>query len=101
HLKRTIKDSDMVARYAGDEFVIFLNNIREKSIVDLMAEKILKAVSVPFDAGGGIEIATSFSLGISLYPDDGKTIEELEHSADLAMYHAKKQQGNAYCYAGA
>jgi len=98
-LKRVVKDSDMVARYAGDEFVIFLNNIREKSLVDFMAGKILKAVSVPLNIDGN-EISSTFSLGISLYPDNGKTIEELEHSADLAMYHAKNTAGNTYSYAG-
>lgn len=98
-LRRVIKDSDMVARYAGDEFVIFLNNLREKSLIDLMAEKILKAVSTPVNIDGN-ELSSTFSLGISLYPDHGKSIEELEQSADLAMYHAKNKTGNSYCYAG-
>jgi len=98
-LKKIIKDSDMVARYAGDEFVVFLNNMRDKSIISMMAEKILKSISEPFIAEGA-EIHPSFSLGISVYPENGTRLADLEHSADLAMYHAKKRQGNIYCYAG-
>jgi len=98
HLKKIIKDSDMIARYAGDEFVIFLNNIREKSIINLMAEKILKVASTPFITEK-CQINSTFSLGISIFPENGKNIAELEHSADVAMYHAKRKQGNVYCYA--
>lgn len=98
NLRKIIKDSDMIARYAGDEFVVFMNNIRGKTIISHMAEKILREASRPF-VRGSINIHSTFSLGISIYPNDGGNISQLEHSADLAMYHAKNQKGNVYCFA--
>ncbi|MDX1902449.1 MAG: diguanylate cyclase [Gammaproteobacteria bacterium] len=97
-LKLVVKDSDVAARMAGDEFIILINNVKEKVIIDLIAEKILASVSVPM-VEKDVTISTSFSIGISIYPEDGETVETLEHSADVAMYYAKRQGNNSYRYA--
>jgi len=97
-LKYAVKDSDIVARLAGDEFVVLLNNVKEKVIINLIAEKISKAVSLPMPIKGkNFKISSSFSIGISIYPEDGANGEELLHSADLAMYYAKKNK-NEYTH---
>ncbi|EKD70465.1 MAG: sensory box/GGDEF family protein [uncultured bacterium] len=96
-LKESIKDSDVVARFAGDEFIICVNNIRGKQLIDKVAEKILETLSIPANIDG-YHISSSFSIGISVCPQDGGTIEDLEKHADLAMYYAKKQPGNTFFY---
>jgi len=97
-LKKIIQDSDVAARLAGDEFIIILTTINERIIINMIAEKLLKILSEPMKEKN-IEIRSSFSIGISIYPEDGTTAEELERTADLAMYYAKHKNGNAYFYA--
>ncbi|RDI44569.1 sensor domain-containing diguanylate cyclase [Aquicella lusitana] len=96
-LKNSIKGSDVAARLAGDEFIVCLSNIRGRALINKVAEKILHNISTPLYLDN-IPIVSTFSIGISIFPEDGTTIEELEKHADLAMYYAKKQTGSAYCY---
>lgn len=96
-LKNRMRDSDVVARLSGDEFILFLTHVTDRMTIDWVAEDILKNIYIPLKIDG-IEITSTFSIGISIYPADGLTIEELERNADLAMYYAKKQDGNAYYY---
>lgn len=98
-LKKSISENDIVARLAGDEFIICITDVKGKSDINRIAETVLKNISMPLKVDD-IEIKSTFSIGISIYPIDGSTIEELEKHADLAMYYAKKQPGNAYCYYG-
>jgi hypothetical protein len=60
-----------------------------------VAEKILDRLGPPFDIDGQL-LATSFSIGIALFPDDGKCAESLMKNADTAMYHAKESGRNTY-----
>ena len=96
-IRNSIKESDIAARLAGDEFIICLNNIKGKALVNKVAEKILEMITVPL-IHDTYRISTTVSIGISLFPTDGDTIEELERHADLAMYYAKKRTGNAFAY---
>lgn len=96
-LKSSIKESDVAARLAGDEFIICINNVRGKDAITLAIRKILENTSIPL-ISNHIEISSTFSVGIATYPDDGKSVEELEKHADLAMYYAKKQDGTSFCF---
>ena len=96
-LTHSIRESDIAARLSGDEFILILNNISDITHISREANKILKNVSVPFFIDN-IDIKSTYSMGICIFPADGTTIEELERHADLAMYYAKKQMGNAFCY---
>jgi diguanylate cyclase (GGDEF)-like protein len=96
-LKESLREDIILARLAGDEFILFLNNVREKTEIDIIAERILETVSLPLIMED-IKVTSTCSIGISLYPSNGLTIEELQKNADLAMYYAKKQSGNTYCY---
>jgi diguanylate cyclase (GGDEF)-like protein len=96
-LTNSIKEGDIAARLAGDEFILIFENISNPAIINKIAEKILRNVSVPLKIND-TEITSTFSVGICIYPEDGRTVEELEKHADLAMYFAKKQSGVAYCY---
>ena len=96
-LKKLIRPTDTAARLAGDEFILIIENIPDKQSISLLAEKLLQNLSIPLKMDH-IALESTYSIGISMYPQDGTTVNELERHADLAMYHAKKCLGNAYCF---
>jgi EAL domain-containing protein (putative c-di-GMP-specific phosphodiesterase class I) len=75
--------------------VIVLPDITDSNAVSVIAEKILDTLREPFVIDGH-QLSTSFSIGISLYPDDGREIAALMQNADTAMYHAKESGRNHY-----
>jgi diguanylate cyclase (GGDEF)-like protein/PAS domain S-box-containing protein len=93
-LRETLRSDDLVARIGGDEFVVILKQIDDK-IVKKMATKLLETINDPFIIEGR-EIIISTSIGISLYPKDGKSPEILLRNADAAMYQAKKSGANQF-----
>jgi diguanylate cyclase (GGDEF)-like protein/PAS domain S-box-containing protein len=94
-LRETLREMDTVSRHGGDEFVILLPEIESASDAALVAEKILAVLGAPYIVDG-CELYATASIGISLYPDHGHDAESLVHSADLAMYEAKKSGGGRY-----
>jgi len=88
-LSGNVREGDTVARQGGDEFVLILSEIREDTDVPVVAQKILKAMSAPFDIGGR-ELHITCSIGIASYPKDGEDRQTLLKNADAAMYSAKK-----------
>lgn len=94
-LKDCMRESDTVARLAGDEFTIILPHITARADAAMVAEKILAALATPFQLDGH-EIRTSASIGIALYPDDARDEEDLVKLADAAMYTAKTQGRNLF-----
>jgi diguanylate cyclase (GGDEF)-like protein len=85
----------LVSRLGGDEFTIMLSDIDHFQDVAKVARRILEAVSLPY-ALEGQEVFVSTSIGISLYPFDACTANDLIRNADGAMYHAKEQGRNGY-----
>ncbi len=94
-LQACVRHSDTVCRQGGDEFVVLLNEIEESHDAVLMAEKIIKVMGLPHLVSGS-QINITFSIGISIYPDDGKDLETLARKADAAMYQAKHMGRNTY-----
>ncbi len=94
-LTECVRDGDTVARLGGDEFVIMLNDIARKRDVIHMAEKIIKALGIPFSLGSQEFVATT-SIGVSLYPTDGDDPHVLLKNADTAMYRAKESGRNNF-----
>ena len=94
-LKGCVRESDTVCRQGGDEFIILLNDIRDRDAVTRVAEKIHQRMADPFVLGGHA-LNTSFSIGIALYPDDGEDFDGLLQKADTAMYHAKEAGRNVH-----
>ncbi|MBY0579982.1 MAG: EAL domain-containing protein [Burkholderiales bacterium] len=88
-VKGCIRKADTVARLAGDEFVLVLPDIDGEAHVCVVAENILEVMRAPFSIEGH-SISVSVSIGVSLYPNDGRDFNALIRSADSAMYHAKK-----------
>ncbi len=87
----SVREADIVARLGGDEFVVLMEGLPTYAAAAEVGKKIVKAHVPPFVVGAQ-SIKTSVSVGISLYPQDGATVHELMRSADLAMYHAKKER---------
>ncbi len=86
---------DTLARLGGDEFVVILEQIRDYQAVSAVAEKILKVLMHPVQVGRQ-ELFVSGSIGISVFPEDGESVESLMQCADVAMYQAKELGRNNY-----
>lgn len=91
-LKAIDEQDSSFFRLNGDEFVYILN---DTSKIDYMAEKVISVFKKPFHFSN-YDFFSSISMGISIFPDHGKEIEELLVSADMALYNAKKNKGNHY-----
>jgi diguanylate cyclase (GGDEF)-like protein/PAS domain S-box-containing protein len=87
-LKTSIRDSDTVARFGGDEFVILFENITKKNDALRMKETLSKVLSEIFVINE-CKINVSCSIGVAIFPDDGTTSDSLLIAADRAMYQTK------------
>ncbi len=82
-----------VARLGGDEFIILLKDVQDVTQMQLIAERLIQGFQEPFDIEN-LELFTTASIGISLYPDDGADLDTLYRCADIAMYKAKENGKN-------
>jgi len=92
-----VRKSDSVARLGGDEFTVILKGLILPSRIDKITAIILKQLSEPFKIEDE-SIYVSGSLGVTLYPDDGSTVDNLMKNADQAMYESKNQGKNRCSY---
>lgn len=90
-----LRKSDVAARTGGDEFTVLLENLEENVHAEVVARKIVNGFQEPFFIQGR-EIYTTVSVGISIYPDDGDSHDQLMQCADMAMYQAKEDGRNNY-----
>ena len=92
-----VRESDTLARIGGDEFTLILSELENTQYAERIARKIINALSRPFPCGKA-PLVISASIGIALYPADGKDAPELFRNADQAMYTAKSGGRNQFCY---
>jgi diguanylate cyclase (GGDEF)-like protein/PAS domain S-box-containing protein len=90
-LESSVRECDTVSRFGGDEFVVLLENIDHSDQSNLVAEKIIEQLSMPFDLQGTI-ISITASIGLAHFPLHGDNEKDLLHHADNAMYAQKIQQ---------
>ena len=95
-LRGSVRASDTVARYAGDEFVVILRHIVKNEDVLRIAEKIVQVMSAPLRIDDGTELQVTASIGVSFFPDDAPDADTLLKHADEAMYAAKSLGRNNY-----
>ena len=94
-LANCIREIDTVVRLGGDEFVILLSNIQKVDDIALSMQRVLSAVAKPCIIND-LDFVVSCSIGISIYPDDGKDPNTLLKNADAALYKAKHAGRNNY-----
>jgi diguanylate cyclase (GGDEF)-like protein len=94
-LRRCVRESDVVVRLGGDEFIVMLNEVADNEQTATVAQKVLAAISPAFTLAGQ-ECHTTASIGIAMFPADGADVETLTKNADLAMYLAKEDGKNDF-----
>ncbi len=98
-LASALRDSDVLARQGGDEFLVLLSDLEgdAASAAARVGGKLLHSLRAPF-VGAGTELRTGASIGVSVYPDDGTETEALLRHADAAMYRAKGAGGGRLAF---
>jgi len=94
-LKQSMRDSDTVARFGGDEFVILVDDVVNIHDIIKVIDKIQKSIAQKIDLNKTEHIIT-LSMGISVFPSDGTSVQSLLKNADIAMYKAKNEGGDRY-----
>ncbi|WP_082880832.1 PAS domain S-box protein [Methylomonas sp. DH-1] len=96
-LQACVRESDTVARLGGDEFTIILSELETPESCEPVARHLLEQLSAPFDLDGE-SAYVSASIGITIYPNDSSDVSQLLKNADQAMYAAKNQGRNNFCF---
>jgi c-di-GMP phosphodiesterase Gmr len=92
-----LRESDMLSRISGDEFMLLLNPIQHEQEVAEYIQATLQRLKAPFFIDGS-EIFASTSIGVSLYPDHGRSYDVLRQNADIAMYRIKNEGKGAVAF---
>ncbi|MDQ6728992.1 MAG: EAL domain-containing protein [Actinomycetota bacterium] len=98
-LRGVLRDSDVLARQGGDEFLILITDLSDDAVrsAEMVGTKVLGSLHEPFVVGTA-EVRTGASIGISLFPADATDAEALLRHADAAMYRAKGQSGGRLAF---
>jgi diguanylate cyclase (GGDEF)-like protein/PAS domain S-box-containing protein len=97
HIREVVGAESFVARIGGDEFVIGLPGTADRMAVTILAEKLLQSLCHDYELSGQ-RIHMSASIGVTLYPKDGDTPDEILKNADSAMYAAKRNGRNCWSF---
>ncbi len=95
-LRNCIREKDTVARFGGDEFVVLLVGLSNRFAIERIVKSILTSLSMPFHLTESNEAVVSASIGVTVGPEDGNSVELLLKNADTAMYQAKAAGRNTY-----
>jgi diguanylate cyclase (GGDEF)-like protein/PAS domain S-box-containing protein len=96
-LRSCVRDADTVARLGGDEFTVLLADLSDRTHLEDIAQKIIGRLAEPYQLGNELAYVSA-SIGITLHPGDANDIDTLMKHADQAMYAAKRQGRNRFCY---
>ena len=94
-LSHCTRESDTISRQGGDEFILLLNDIPDQETVERIASEILERLAEPVEINGHV-LNASGSIGVVIYPEDGRDFDGLLQKADTAMYNAKNAGRNTY-----
>ena len=97
-LQASVRGADTVGRQGGDEFLYLMLEVTDQADVATAAAKIIERIAQPFEFGG-VKLTVKPSIGIALYPQDGKSANVLRKNADRAMYTAKQSDKGYSFYA--
>ena len=93
-----LREEDMISRLGGDEFAVIMEHILRPEDAARVSEDIIETLTTPFELSNGLQIHIGVSVGIVLFPDNGKNVEELMQHADAALYRAKNDGRGTYRY---
>jgi diguanylate cyclase (GGDEF)-like protein len=96
-LKACLRNCDTLSRLGGDEFTALLPDLNARGDAALIADKLVECLRPKFRLAG-FPISISASIGISVYPSSGTSVEELIGNADVAMYHVKVNGKNGHAF---
>lgn len=96
-IQSLLRESDVPARSGGDEFTVLLENLQETVHAEVVARKLIEKFQQPFQVDGR-GIYSTISIGISIFPNDGRSPSQLLQFADMAMYRAKEEGRNNFCF---
>lgn len=96
-LLSTVREGESVARIGGDEFTILIPEVDKATSLECLAQRLITQFDAPIRIKGQDFFLTA-SIGISMFPKDGQSSEQLIKHADLAMYQAKNAGRNQYCF---
>ena len=99
-LRQCARDSDTVARFGGDEFAILTELLAAPEDIEIIADRVVRAMQAPFDIDGRPAVI-SCSVGVALHRQGDQLADDLLHSADEAMYAAKAAGKDRYILAAA
>lgn len=94
-LKNHFRETDIVSRFGGDEFVVLMKDIKNADVLDILMKRLLNALNLEFGDGEHV-INVRASIGIALAPKDGADLDKLYEKADKALYQVKNQGKNNY-----
>jgi diguanylate cyclase (GGDEF)-like protein len=97
-MRDILRESDVIARFGGDEFVILLTGLEREADVVAIAEKLVEVIGEPCTNLDGHDVQIGSSIGVALYPRDGQDLETLIHHADAAMYQSKKVSRGSFTF---
>ena len=101
-LRKTLRESDGIYRFGGDEFVVLLSFIKDRRGAAVVANSILGEIRQPFQLsttkGSSTSVSVGVSIGVAIIPDDGVTLTTVTKAADLAMYSAKEAGKNRFVF---
>lgn len=97
-LRADVRSENTLGRLGGDEFLLILESVTSPDAAAEAAQYILAALEKPFRLGSAAELYISASIGISLFPDNGQTANDLLRDADTALHQAKAQGRNRFCF---
>jgi diguanylate cyclase (GGDEF)-like protein len=98
-LEGSVRDSDAVGRFGGDEFLVLLSEVSKIADVSVIVRKMIADIAAPSLVHGHL-LQVSVSVGIAIYPDDASNADALISLADAAMYRSKRRGGGSYSFYG-
>jgi len=94
-IRKQIRESDLLVRFGGEEFLVILLEIQKEDFSESVAEKIRQSVeSHNFKVSEGVNLNKTISIGVAMFPEDGDSIREVIKYADVALYQAKQNGRN-------
>lgn len=96
-LEKVMRQGDMVARFGGDEFVIFVYDC-DKECVERLAKRIFEALESPIELENDTIVSVTGNIGVAIYPEDAEDLDLLIRNADMAMYQAKQNGLKLFFY---